>query len=420
MAISELLNRINTNAAVGQARNALNDLGSSVTGGLTGMAEDWMETGFGTGGGVSDRAISSPARYSYPVDNQDMVDAFIRFQTQIIEPGGADPQKAFELSKSLKSLDRASKKVDNPDTDPRPQFNPGADPAAAGANTQAFKENAAKVKVQEVFGAAGAVVSETLKNEKTILGDIVDLYLPVGISMSDGVNVENVDLGRVGGAAELGIQNSGSMLGAAKAGLGAVADDIKDMINGNAGNPDIGKLAALKALEFIPGAGDEIVGGVKSALKITTNPNTRALFKSVNLRSFTFSFNFQPTSQFEAVRAAEIIKLFRMELYPETISESKTKIPLGYRFPHTFLISLHRKKGANPAGPEGQDLVYDSEQILTKFLPCYLTAVSATYGTNGPGLMENSPKTMPFPNAQISLSFQEQKTLDKGLVLKGY
>ena len=149
MAISELLNRINTNAAVGQARNALNDLGSSVTGGLTGMAEDWMETGFGTGGGVSDRAISSPARYSYPVDNQDMVDAFIRFQTQIIEPGGADPQKAFELSKSLKSLDRASKKVDNPDTDPRPQFNPGADPAAAGANTQAFKENAAKVKVQD-------------------------------------------------------------------------------------------------------------------------------------------------------------------------------------------------------------------------------------------------------------------------------
>ena len=420
MAISELLSRINTNAAVGQARNALNDIGGAVTGGLTGLAEDWMETGFGSGGGASDRAIFAPQFMTFPGDNQDMIDAFIRFQVLVIEPGGADPQKAFELSKSLKSIDRAQRKVDAPDADPRPQFNPGADPAQAGTNTQAFKDNALKQKIQTAFGDVGSVVSETLKNEKTIPGDVIDLYLPVGISVSDGVNVENVDLGRMGGAAEAGIQNTGSIKSAAGAGLGAIADDIKDMINGNAGNPDIGKLAALKALEFIPGAGDEIVGGVKSALRITTNPNTRALFKSVNLRSFTFSFNMQPTSRHEAIKAAAIIRLFRTELYPETISESKSNIPLGYRFPNTFQISLHRKKGANPAGPDGSSLVYDSEEILTKFLPCYLTNVSATYGTSGPGLMENSPASMPFQNAQITLSFQEQKTLDKGLVLKGY
>ena len=99
MAISELLSRINTNAAVGQARNALNDIGGAVTGGLTGLAEDWMETGFGTGGGASDRAIFAPQFMTFPGDNQDMIDAFIRFQVLVIEPGGADPQKAFELSK---------------------------------------------------------------------------------------------------------------------------------------------------------------------------------------------------------------------------------------------------------------------------------------------------------------------------------
>ena len=193
------------------------------------------------------------------------------------------------------------------------------------------------------------------------------------------------------------------------------------MMSRNAANPEIGKLAALKALEFIPGAGDEIVGGTKSALKITTNPNTRALFKSVNLRSFSFSFNMIPTTRDEAIEAAKIIRTFRSELYPETIAEDKSKIPLGYRFPNTFQISINRKKGSAPEGhPTSSRLVYESEEILTKFLPCYLVNFSVTYGSNGPGLMENSPAAMPFSNATINMTFQEQKTLDKGLILEGY
>lgn len=418
MAISDILNRINSNAAVGRARNAVNDIGGKITGGITGKIEDWMETGLGSGG-LSDENILSPATYVFPVDNQDMINAFIRFQVLTIEPGGADPQKAFEISKSLKSIDRAQTRVEGTGGDA--EFNPSTDPAQSGTNTEAFKQNALTTKIESGFAAVGNVVEESVKNEKVIPGSTIDLYLPVGISFSDGVNIENVDLGRMGGAAEAGIQNTGSMMGAAKAGLGAIADDIGDMLSKNASNPEIGKLAALKALEFIPGAGDEIVGGVKSALRITTNPNTRALFKSVNLRSFTFTFNFQPTSQAEAVQAAQIIYMFRKELYPETISESKTNIPLGYRFPNTFQISVHRKSGTESfEGEEEDEIMYDSEEILTKFLPAYLVNFSAQYGTSGPGLMASGPAQMPFQNVQITMTFQEQKTLDKQLIAQGY
>ena len=38
----------------------------------------------------------------------------------------------------------------------------------------------------------------------------------------------------------------------------------------------------------------------KSASQVTTNPNTRVLFKSVNLREFMFAFKFIATSQKEA------------------------------------------------------------------------------------------------------------------------
>ena len=62
---------------------------------------------------------------------------------------------------------------------------------------------------------------------------------------------------------------------------------------------------------------------------MTTNPNTRSLFKSVSLREFTFQFKFIPLSEQEHDHVISIIKFFRTELYPEDITVDVGGVPDG-------------------------------------------------------------------------------------------
>tara|TARA_A200000159_G_scaffold21439_1_gene18297 strand:- start:19126 stop:20115 length:990 start_codon:yes stop_codon:yes gene_type:complete len=225
-------------------------------------------------------------------------------------------------------------------------------------------------------------------------GRRVSLYLPVGLQYRDNVAYDNMDLGGMGGAAESGLK-SGS--GA----ISAMVDNFKSTLSaglGGAANKDVAKLAAVKLTSNLP---DEVSGAFKSAAGVTTNPNTRVLFKSVALREFAFAFKFIATSPAEAEEIKEIIKLFRTELYPENINLTvgNSEVSIGYKFPNKFQINVE----------------YDGDEIATRIKPCYLRDVGVTYNNTAMSMHADGN----FNEIEMTLSFQESRTLNRKDVEEG-
>lgn len=225
----------------------------------------------------------------------------------------------------------------------------------------------------------------------TETGRRVSLYLPVGLQYRDNVAYENMDLGGMGGAAEAGLKSgAGAIKGLVEGGMKTLSSGL----SGNA-NKDMAALATVKIMSNFP---DEISGAFRSATGVTSNPNTRVLFKSVALREFAFAFKFIATSAREAEEIKEIIKLFRTELYPENINldleaAAGSSISIGYKFPNKFRI----------------DVEYDGKEIATKIKPCYLRDVSVTYNNTSMSMHSDGN----FQEIEMSLSFQESRTLNR-------
>lgn len=220
-------------------------------------------------------------------------------------------------------------------------------------------------------------VNEAFKNRpSTKFSREVSLYLPVGLQFRDNVGYENADL------------LSGNVAS------GAAAAQLL----GGAGGSEEAKLALLSLSQKNQGAATLARAGGR----VTANPNSRALFKSVNLREFAFTFKFIPRSRKEAEEVKQIVQLFREELYPESIRDTVagTDISLGYRFPNRFQI----------------DIEYDGKRITNKILPCYLRDVSTSYNPTTMAMHEDGN----FSEIDISLSFTESRTLDRKEIEAGF
>ena len=216
----------------------------------------------------------------------------------------------------------------------------------------------------------------------------VSLYLPVGLQYRDNVAYENMDLGGMGAGVESGLK-SGS--GAVNALIDGGFKTFQAALAGSA-NKDAAKVATVKLASALP---DEISGAFRSAAGVTSNPNTRVLFKSVGLREFAFAFKFIATSPKEATEIKEIIKLFRTELYPENINMpvAGSNISIGYRFPNKFQIEVE----------------YNGEQVATRIKPCYLRDVGVTYNNTAMAMHSDGN----FTEIEMTLSFQETRTLNR-------
>jgi len=222
----------------------------------------------------------------------------------------------------------------------------------------------------------------------------VSLYLPQAVQINDGASYANVDLGIMGAGGAAAMAEGANLLPALIDGAGQSAASIIDAIMGRAPNsPELARLAVNRAAKFLPGEG--MRGAVASATRVSVNPNTRALFKSVPLREFTFTFKMIPTSKEETEQIKGIIKFFRTNLYPEVIDMGG--IPAGFKFPHVFEISLKYAK---------------NKELATKILPSYIRSFAATYNASGMGFLEGGD----FSEVDITMSFIESGTLHKKLV----
>lgn len=304
-------------------------------------------------------------RYQFPLNDVDYYNGKIIFQVRIEEPP--------EVSITAKSTPRVA--------------------SAQGLPEESnFLDDIAEFS-KDLLGRAQGT-TKTI----TRLGPRATLYMPQGLQFQDGVVYERADLGRIGGGAEAAIQNGASLGSALTESFSNQAAAITEIFNKSL-SPDAARLAVARAAKF---GGSNFGEGVQSALRVSTNPNTRQLFKEVNIRDFSFSFRLLPVSKEEGDMATALIKFFRTELYPEdsvNINVGGGTIPIGYRWPNTFDISFKHK----------------DKNVIHKLLPCYLVNISTNYNPTGAGFFEDGN----FTEIEVTMSFRESRTLTKRLVRDG-
>lgn len=219
----------------------------------------------------------------------------------------------------------------------------------------------------------------------------VTLYLPQGINIGDGVEYERFDFGIIGTLMSEAVASGNTIPKALMDAAINEGSNAIDMLKGSfAGmSKEIASLAAVRVAQRVPGG---TVGAVaRSASGVTTNPNTKTLFKAVNLRTFTFSFKMIASSSAEAREIDSIVNHFRREMYPDLIQIDN--LPLGYVFPKRFKI----------------DITYNGYKVPIKFLESNLLSMNTTYNPSSMGYHEDG---MPS-EIDMTLTFGEPRTLSK-------
>lgn len=224
----------------------------------------------------------------------------------------------------------------------------------------------------------------------------VTLYLPQAITIQDGVQYDTLNLGVIGAVGLDAVQNGNGLMTAAMASLEDAGRSATDLLTNRSGLGST--MAGLAAVRLAQIGGEKTRGVVGEAFGIATNPNTRALFKSVNLREFSFTFKMIASSEAEANDIEQIIKTFRTELYPETIKQGN--VPLGYFYPNKFKIQMS----------------YKGNKVGTSFLPSNLKAVNVVYNPSSMGWHATGKPS----EVDLTLSFGEPRTLDAQDIRDGF
>jgi hypothetical protein len=235
-------------------------------------------------------------------------------------------------------------------------------------------------------------------------GSVVTLFMPPAVQFQDGVSFDNTDLGKAGFATMTAVRNGANVGAAASASISNSISNIKDAILNNL-SAEATKLAAVQVL----GSSGGVRGGVRAGVGVSVNPHTRAIFERINIREFTFEFTLIPDSEQEAREIKQIVKLFRTELYPETISGNLSfddaaigsfVIPLGLKFPNKFRIAMEA----------------NGTEFAHKIKDCYITNVNTTYNPTAAAFhADGSPVQI-----NLSMSFKEIETLTRGDVEDGF
>lgn len=98
----------------------------------------------------------------------------------------------------------------------------------------------------------------------------------------------------------------------------------------------LGTSAALKT----PGTGDYL----SNVTGLAVNPKKEQIFKGVNYRTFSMTYNFYPRSPSETMNVNEIIKAFKLHMHPEF----KDDFNFLYIYPSEFDIFYYNNGVENP------------------------------------------------------------------------
>jgi hypothetical protein len=324
----------------------------------------------------------------YPIKDQNLYKGSIRFRVKELEPlqatAIANLNDIEQFGTNL--LSRLDEKIG--------EANESANETAESKRQRSNEITTAK---RNLNGVENNTYDNSRKQNK--YAGSVTLYLPSSLQIIDAVQYNSASLGTIGAGVEAGMAKGGSALGAIAAGVTQGVESFTNLFS----SAGVDKEAASLALNKVSAlGGEEVAAGVKSATRVTVNPNLRTLLESVPIRNIPFTFKLVAQNEQESDEITRIIEFFRYQMYPDEITGTigGASVSLGYKFPDPFEISA----------------TYDGVQVGTKFLDAYLSSVTVSYNEGGMGFHADGKPV----DVNISLQFVEAKALSRNLVKLGY
>ena len=262
-------------------------------------------------------------------------------------------------------------------------------------------EQSGPEELRDTTQDAGGSVSRALRTSDRLVRstDTIALYLPPGLKQSTTVNYNNSETGLAGvlGADLIGASNVDDLL--ARLGTQGTFNTLRDALVDT-----LGVKFATTIADFATGG--DLEGVVRKGAQRALNPALEAIFQSVSLREFSFSFRFTPRTPKEQETVNSIVKLFKFHMLPERVQGQS--IGRHLLFPSEFEI---------------QYMFQGKENKFYPFVkPCVLTNMSVDYGPGGETQhFRPDENGNPGPiETNMTLSFTETEILTKESVVEGY
>ena len=236
-------------------------------------------------------------------------------------------------------------------------------------------------------------VSSAFNNTRRI-SDAVSIYLPPNVQDSTSATYNDSKTGVAGfliasGAAAL--KEGGDAAAITK----SIVAGTKGLLGDSAARA-IGGVAELAGAEGVEAL-------TKKAFGNADNPYMEVLFDSMNLRTFSYNFNFAPKSQEEAYEVQRIIQLFRFHMAPELRPGVNRYLGLPSQFDiHYMFLSKSGQTSEN--------------NFYNKISTCVLQNCDVNYTPNGVKSFEDGGPTA----TTMTLTFKEIELLTKDKIAEGF
>ena len=227
--------------------------------------------------------------------------------------------------------------------------------------------------------------------------DSIALYLPPNVTETTSARYEDTPLGVIGVAAQdiVGIVESfkgkdfekGAAIGYEA--LSVVAQEIFKNLGG-------GFIEALTGAEGVVPLANKVFGRAE-------NPFVEVFFSSMNVRTFTYNFNFAPRNRDETTEVQQIIQLFRFHMAPEMQASNNRYLTLPSEFDIHYMYKAENGNG------------YEND-FYGRIGTCVLESVQTNYT---PGKVASFSDGAPT-KITMTLTFKETEALTKEKINEGY
>lgn len=221
------------------------------------------------------------------------------------------------------------------------------------------------VPKSESAAQSGDLLSGPTASQRNSLKNALhQIILPIPRNIQDTLPVDWTD-GTLNPLEAFALNAGTSVIQAGREGVGGVVSEVQTQIdNAKAALTQVDK---SQQNAIVAGLVGKAIGGnvsVNQAISRATgqvlNPNLELLFNGVNLRNFSFAFEFFPRNLKEAEEVKQIIRTLKKSMVPE-----KAQNGLFIKAPYIF--QLQYMKGNRP------------HPFLNKFLPMAMTNISVNY-----------------------------------------
>jgi len=235
------------------------------------------------------------------------------------------------------------------------------------------------------------------------ISDSIALYLPGSISSELSAKYDEAAMGVIGFAAATGLRftdqfGNDDFEGAAKTLQGALGSVGQDILQ--------------RALAGIADLSTGVEGTYQFANQIfgrATNPYMEVLFKETPLRSFDYTFSFQPKDQHERDDVQDIIKTFRFHMAPELQEQNMRFMGI----PSTFDIHYMYQSETRNRPMDWRSA--KENPFVNKIATCILTSCDVTYNDAAKSFQDGSPTSI-----TMALSFTETEMITKEKINEGF